>query len=84
LAFDKEGHRVGYGKGFLMYFYPNANLKQLKLDSLFFEEELIEDIYETDVKLNVLVRILFMNLKKINFIFRTMKKLNVQELYWQF
>jgi hypothetical protein len=38
-----------------MYFYPNANLKQLKLDSLFEEEELIEDIYETDVKLNYCV-----------------------------
>jgi hypothetical protein len=36
----------------MMYFYPNANLKQLKLDSLFLKEELIEDIYETDVKLN--------------------------------
>jgi 5-formyltetrahydrofolate cyclo-ligase len=25
LAFDKEGHRVGYGKGFMMYFLKPNN-----------------------------------------------------------
>jgi 5-formyltetrahydrofolate cyclo-ligase len=49
---DKEGHRVGYGKGFYDVFFMQP--EQLKLDSLFEAEELT-DIYETDVKLDYCV-----------------------------
>ena len=53
LAFDKQGNRVGYGKG-----YYDRFLKQCKKDvvkiglSLFDAEEEIEDVIENDIPLN--------------------------------
>ena len=65
LAFDKSGHRAGYGKGFYDKFLKKCNpdtsgselAKQtLKIGLSFFEaEEIIEDVFENDVKLNFCV-----------------------------
>jgi 5-formyltetrahydrofolate cyclo-ligase len=56
LAYDKQGHRVGYGKGFYDIFLSECKSETIKIGLSFFEaEELIEDIYETDVKLDYCV-----------------------------
>jgi 5-formyltetrahydrofolate cyclo-ligase len=56
LAFDKEGHRVGYGKGFYDVFLSGCKPETIKIGLSFFEaEELITDICETDVKLDYCV-----------------------------
>jgi 5-formyltetrahydrofolate cyclo-ligase len=56
LAFDKQGHRVGYGKGFYDVFLSKCQPETIKIGLSFFEaEELIADIYETDVKLDYCV-----------------------------
>lgn len=69
LAFDKTGHRVGYGKGFYDKFlteckpdtspdnYRDELAKQtIKIGLSFFEaEEIIEDIFKNDVKLDYCV-----------------------------
>ncbi|MFT7421185.1 MAG: 5-formyltetrahydrofolate cyclo-ligase, partial [Arcticibacterium sp.] len=56
LAFDKKGHRVGYGKGFYDRFLENATENTTIAGlSLFEAEEAIEDIEETDVALHHLV-----------------------------
>ncbi|MGK0295615.1 MAG: 5-formyltetrahydrofolate cyclo-ligase [Ulvibacter sp.] len=56
LAFDKEGHRVGYGKGFYDVFLSECKPETIKIGLSFFEaEELITDICETDVKLDYCV-----------------------------
>ena len=56
LAFDKQGHRVGYGKGFYDVFLSECKPETIKIGLSFFEaEELIADIYETDVKLDYCV-----------------------------
>ena len=53
LAFDKKGHRVGYGKGFYDKFLTDCKPKTIKIGlSLFEPEEKIEDVFENDVKLD--------------------------------
>lgn len=53
LAFDKKGHRVGYGKGFYDDFLKQCKPDVIKIGLSFFEpEELITDIFEGDVKLD--------------------------------
>jgi 5-formyltetrahydrofolate cyclo-ligase len=53
LAFDKSGHRVGYGKGFYDKFLRECNPETIKIGLSFFEvEELIENVFEDDVKLD--------------------------------
>ena len=56
LAFDKKGHRVGYGKGFYDDFLTQCKPDVIKIGLSFFEpEELISDIFEGDVKLDFCV-----------------------------
>jgi 5-formyltetrahydrofolate cyclo-ligase len=53
LAFDKKGNRVGYGKGFYDKFLSECNPGVIKIGLSFFEpEELIADIFESDVQLD--------------------------------
>lgn len=56
LAFDKKGHRVGYGKGFYDKFLSECKPETLKIGLSFFEpEELISDVFEDDVTLDYCV-----------------------------
>jgi len=56
LAFDKTGHRAGYGKGFYDKFLKECKPETIKIGLSFFEaEEKIEDVYENDVKLDYCV-----------------------------
>lgn len=56
LAFDKQGHRVGYGKGFYDQFLAECNPETIKIGLSFFEaEEKIEDVFESDIPLNYCV-----------------------------
>lgn len=56
LAFDKKGHRVGYGKGFYDKFLSECKPDVIKIGlSLFEPEELITDIFEGDIKLDYCV-----------------------------
>jgi 5-formyltetrahydrofolate cyclo-ligase len=56
LAFDKKGHRVGYGKGFYDKFLSECKPETIKIGLSFFEpEELISDVFEGDVTLNYCV-----------------------------
>jgi len=56
LAFDKTGHRVGYGKGFYDKFLTECTSETIKIGLSFFEaEELIADVFESDVKLDYCV-----------------------------
>jgi 5-formyltetrahydrofolate cyclo-ligase len=56
LAYDKLGNRVGYGKGFYDKFLNQCKPDVLKIGLSFFEpEELIEDVFENDVKLDFCV-----------------------------
>lgn len=56
LAFDTNGNRVGYGKGFYDKFLSNCNPETIKIGLSFFEsEKLIIDIFKKDVKLNYCV-----------------------------
>lgn len=56
LAFDKKGHRVGYGKGFYDKFLSECKSGVLKIGLSFFEpEEEISDVFESDVPLNFCV-----------------------------
>ena len=56
LAFDKQGNRVGYGKGFYDKFLSNCKPTTLKIGLSFFEaEELISDIFENDIGLDYCV-----------------------------
>ena len=58
LAYDKQGNRVGYGKGFYDKFLSQCNDDTIKIGLSFFEpEELIEDVFETDIKLNFCVNV---------------------------
>lgn len=53
VAFDKNGNRVGYGKGFYDNFLSNCRSNTLKIGLTFFEaEEEITDTYEGDVRLD--------------------------------
>ncbi len=56
LAYDKLGHRVGYGKGFYDSFLQQCNPNTLKIGLSFFgPEEKIEDISASDVPLDYVV-----------------------------
>ena len=56
LAFDKTGHRAGYGKGFYDKFLTDCKPETIKIGLSFFEaEEQIEDVFENDVKLDYCV-----------------------------
>jgi 5-formyltetrahydrofolate cyclo-ligase len=56
LAYDKTGHRAGYGKGFYDKFLTECKQETIKIGLSFFEpEELIEDVFENDVKLDYCV-----------------------------
>ncbi|RXR33558.1 5-formyltetrahydrofolate cyclo-ligase [Flavobacterium piscinae] len=53
LAFDKKGHRVGYGKGFYDQFLAECKPDTIKIGLSFFEaENQIEDVFEADVLLD--------------------------------
>ena len=56
LAFDKKGNRVGYGRGFYDKFLSHCKPETIKIGLSFFEsEELISDVFESDVLLNYCV-----------------------------
>lgn len=56
LAFDKKGHRVGYGKGFYDKFLSECKPSTIKIGLSFFEpEEEINDVHEGDMQLNYCV-----------------------------
>ncbi len=56
LAFDKQGHRVGYGKGFYDQFLSDCASETIKVGLSFFEaEEHIEGLFDSDVALNFCV-----------------------------
>lgn len=56
LAFDLKGHRVGYGKGFYDNFLASCKPETVKIGLSFFEAEAkIEDVFESDVKLDYCV-----------------------------
>ena len=56
LAFDKKGNRVGYGKGFYDKFLSHCKPETIKIGLSFFEpEELISDVFESDVLLDYCV-----------------------------
>jgi 5-formyltetrahydrofolate cyclo-ligase len=56
LAFDRAGHRVGYGKGFYDTFLGSCRSDVIKVGLSFFEaEEIISDIGERDVPMNYCV-----------------------------
>jgi 5-formyltetrahydrofolate cyclo-ligase len=56
LAFDKKGHRVGYGKGFYDHFLSGCDPKTIKIGlSLFESEEAFSDVHENDVRLDYCV-----------------------------
>src|SRR5690606_4582388 len=56
LAFDKIGHRTGYGKGFYDRFLARCRPETLKIGLSFFEaEEKLEGVFETDVQLDYCV-----------------------------
>ncbi|WP_293785855.1 5-formyltetrahydrofolate cyclo-ligase [uncultured Pedobacter sp.] len=51
LAFDKQGYRVGYGKGFYDRFLNGLNAQKIGL-SLYPAVEKIDDVHEQDIKLD--------------------------------
>lgn len=56
LAYDKKGHRVGYGKGFYDKFLAECKPETIKIGLSFFEsEELILDVFDSDVLLDYCV-----------------------------
>ena len=56
LAFDKKGHRVGYGKGFYDKFLNECQAETIKIGLSFFEaEEEINDVHESDMQLDYCV-----------------------------
>ena len=56
LAYDKQGNRVGYGKGFYDNFLSKCNPETIKIGLSFFPpEEKIDDVSESDVKLDFCV-----------------------------
>ena len=56
LAFDKTGHRVGYGKGFYDTFLSECKPEVIKIGLSFFEaEESIKDVFEMDIRLDYCV-----------------------------
>lgn len=56
LTFDKKGNRVGYGKGFYDKFLSQCKPEAIKIGLSFFEpEEIISDVFESDVLLDYCV-----------------------------
>lgn len=56
LAFDKQGNRVGYGKGFYDRFLAHCKPETIKIGLSFFEPETeITDVFESDVRLDYCV-----------------------------
>lgn len=56
LAFDAQGHRIGYGKGYYDRFLAGCQPDTLKIGLSFFEaEEPFEEIYASDVPLDYCV-----------------------------
>ena len=57
LAVDRNGNRVGYGKGFYDKMLQNTNLKIIKIGLSFFDilEQEIEDVNEFDIPLDYLI-----------------------------
>ncbi|MGV9005013.1 5-formyltetrahydrofolate cyclo-ligase [Flavobacterium sp.] len=56
LAYDVTGHRVGYGKGFYDLFLSNCRPNVIKIGvSLYEPEDEIEDVLETDIRLDFCV-----------------------------
>lgn len=56
LVFDKNGNRVGYGKGFYDNFLDKCREDVIKIGLSFFEpEESIDDVSATDIRLNYCV-----------------------------
>ena len=56
LAFDKFGHRVGYGKGFYDKFLSQCNPNTIKIGLSFFEPvTIIEDVDINDMALDICV-----------------------------
>ncbi len=53
LTFDKQGHRVGYGKGFYDRFLAGCRPEAIKIGlSIFPPIDSIDDIHELDIPLN--------------------------------
>jgi 5-formyltetrahydrofolate cyclo-ligase len=56
LAIDKNGNRVGYGKGFYDNFLSKCKPETIKIGLSFFEpEEIIDDVFKTDIRLDYCV-----------------------------
>lgn len=56
LAFDTNGNRVGYGKGFYDKFLAQCRPETIKIGLSFFEaEEDIADVYQDDIRLDYCV-----------------------------
>ncbi|WP_299393016.1 5-formyltetrahydrofolate cyclo-ligase [uncultured Gelidibacter sp.] len=56
LAFDQQGHRIGYGKGFYDNFLAECRPETIKIGlSLFEAEEKIENVFDTDIALDYCV-----------------------------
>jgi len=56
LAFDTNGNRVGYGKGFYDVFLSRCKPETIKIGLSFFEAEVVvTDVFENDVKLDYCV-----------------------------
>jgi len=56
LAFDENGNRVGYGKGFYDKFLSDCKPETIKVGLSFFRaERVIDDVFESDVRLDYCV-----------------------------